>query len=444
MIIFSDKDGVLALTRKAFDSEIRAIYPVADHLPEQLPVYELLGHYGNDSEITAAWFRKLTGRDQSFDFKTYLNEYCETLKKVGIWRKFPYNGAILYMLDRIRRGMTKQGKEFRFNVITASGTNPEDRRLVGADTRLWLDQCGMTDAHLIHETVKEKYLDCDIWIEDMPKYIIRILKAGFKGRVFLVDHTYNKDETLKYQLTASQFSRIRRIYPSLEIYRSHAPDPIDLTLSLEEKTPHVKALAKKVRTILQKLAQKGLDVVKDPNHMEEYTGKNFALAFRSDLVDQLVSLLGSDAAAAIISRNMQKIMEVTRCGSNHLLEEYFINERFTAFQRGWPLYIHFEFNNNQYLYNSDSIHWFRWFEKKSRNAGQVKISQNSNKVSIEVKKYKNSFLKNTIGTAFVLDEIPQEFSRILPFNDGQFSLELKNEIFSFAYQGPRAKELFVR
>jgi hypothetical protein len=65
-------------------------------------------------------------------------------------------------------------------------------------------------------------------------------------------------------------------------------------------------------------------------------------------------------------------------------------------------------------------------------------------VSIEVKKYKNSFLKNTIGTAFVLDEIPQEFSRILPFNDGQFSLELKNEIFSFAYQGPRAKELFVR
>jgi len=98
MRINSDKDGVLALTRKSFDNEIRALYRIEDIMPRNLPNYELLGHYVDSSELTAAYFRKLTGRDDEFDFSRYLSEYCTFLQKIGIWRKFPYNGAILSLI----------------------------------------------------------------------------------------------------------------------------------------------------------------------------------------------------------------------------------------------------------------------------------------------------------------------------------------------------------
>lgn len=443
MVINSDKDGVLALTRKAFDRELRSIVPVQDALPEILPAYEMLGHYLDDSDPTAAYFRQLTGKNESFNFNVYLDDYCTTLRRIGIWRKFPYNGAILALLERIRQGVNRQGGQCRLNVITASGTNPTDRETVGADTRRWLDQCGLTDAHLIHETAKEKYLDCDVWVEDMPRYIIKILKAGFKGRIFLVDHTYNQDHSLRHSLTASQFSRIRRLYPTLEIYRSHNPDPLDVALALGGNTPFQKRLVKRVERLVSKISDDGLQIVGDPNHMEEYFGGSFALAFRSERVDELTSLVGTDAASAMLSRVILRVLDRTRRKTSTAIEQYFISQRVHAFQRGWPIYIHFAWQNNKYLYNMDAPHWYTWFrDRLSTPLVQEKCTRR--KAELYVPSCPDALLKKTLVKAFVLDKVPEKFIRLIRFNDGEMLVQLEKGDLKISLRGPRTQEVGER
>lgn len=440
MIIHSDKDGVLALTRKAFDRELRSVAPVFDPLPEILPTYELLGHYLDDSLPTAAYFRRLTGRDESFSFPQYLDDYCATLRRIGIWRKFPYNGAILSLLERIRQGVNRQGGTCRLNVITASGTSPQDRETVGLDTRRWLDQCGLTDAHLIHETAKEKYLDCDVWVEDMPRYIIKILQAGFKGRVFLVDHTYNQDHTLRHSLTSAQFSRIRRLYPSLEIYRSHHPDPVDIALALGGRTPFQKRLARRTEKLLARIADEGLGIVGDPNHMEEYFGGSYALTFRSERVDELTSLVGTDAASAMLSRVILRVLERTRRRAGTAVEQYFVAQRVHAFQRGWPIYIHFAWRNNLFLYNMDAPHWYAWFRDRLRTVpGRERVGRRCTRLVVPA--CPDALLKKTLLTAFVLNRVPEQFARVLRFHDGELTVKLERGSLELILRGPRAAEV---
>lgn len=442
MIIHSDKDGVLAQTRKAFDREIRALHRVADCLPEVLPAYELLGHYADDGEPCAAYFRRLTGRDDGFGFAAYLSDYCETLKRLGIWRKFPYNGAILHLLARMRETARARGDSWKLRVITASGTAPADRELVAADTRLWLAQGGLEDAELVNDTKKERYLDCDLWIEDMPSYVIKIMKAGFRGLALLVDAPCNKEHTYRHALTAEQASRVRRIYPSLEIMRSAAPVRADILLSLGGANAHQRRLRLRADAILARADELGLSILPDPNHLPELFAGAPSLAFFSDEVNELVSLLGTDAAAALLTRNASRLLEVTAARAKGRAERRFLAERTEAFKGGWPLYIHLEYRINEHLYNCDVVEWTARAAASlpGAKAAPPKAAGEPLRLAAPFTPRAAAFLKR----AFVLRALPEPFERRLEFFDGSFRIAASRGKITLECAGPRADEARAR
>lgn len=437
MIVHSDKDGVLAATRKAFDREIRALYRVADCIPEVLPSYELLGHYADDGGPCAAYFRRLTGRGDDFGFAAYLAQYCETLKRLGIWRKFPYNGAMLYLLERLRDAAKKRGEDWTLRVVTASGTNPEDRELVNADTRLWLAQGGLSDAELVNDTKKERYLDCDLWIEDMPVYIVKIMKAGFRGRALLFDAPCNKDHALRHALTAEQFSRVRRIYPSLEVLRSCPPVRADILLSLGGENAHQRALRARADEILARADERGLTIAPDPNHLPDLLEGPPALAFMSEEVNDLVSLVGTDAATAILTRNASRLLEVTSARASGKAERRFLAERTAAFKAGSPLYLHFAFRNNEHLYNCDVVEWTARFAKAFRKAATLAPDREGLRFHAPLAEPAvAAFLKR----AFVRRALPEPFEERLAFFDGAFCVRCAKGTVTVSCEGPRAAE----
>jgi len=148
----------------------------------------------------------------------------------------------------------------------------------------------------------------------------------------------------------------------------------------------------------------------------------------------------TEAASAILSRNILSILRRTAQRVKSEIEEYFINERIARFQQGWPIYIHFEFKNNLYLYNYDSVKWMEYIHKFMKKYSN-KVKKGEKELEVTYKFSESRKVKEFIMELFYLKTVSKGYVNNIKFGDGRIEFKLLDGSFVVRYSGERMGEI---